>query len=52
MYEIEVLEIIERTELYHEQGIFKYPIKKAPKSERAKPTDLDHVVFDIKIYQK
>jgi len=32
--------------------MYKYPIIKPSGRERAQPTDLDHVVFDIKICQK
>jgi len=47
VYEVEVLEIIERTKLNF--YMYKYPIIKPSKNERHKPTELDDVVFDVKV---
>ena len=52
VYEIEILDIVEREELYFEQGVYKYPITKPNKSEKREPTDLDSVIFDITVKQK
>ncbi len=52
VYEVEILDIIERIELFFEQGVFKYPIIKPKKSEKDVPHDRDHITIDVVVKQK